>query len=293
MIRDRIKNLVIGAVGDKSLHHHWLNGKRNYDLFLIYFGDGQGYEGEGEYYKRAKGYKFHLLQDLLNERPELFDYKYIWLPDDDLYATPEEINRIFWFMRKHRLELAQPSIMGHYGVDITLHQKGSLLRFTNWIEIMCPCFSSSALKTCMKTFKENETGWSIETIWNVLLGHPRDKIAIIDDIIVTHTRPVLTGDTHNKHADPLKRALDEANEVYYRYGLDREMEKDIKYGTPTGGEVYCTVVYSQIKKPMEDGIPRQDRCWPHVKPFTDWLKTIGAQPESSCKTANPDATASG
>ena len=262
MIRDRIKNLVIGAVGDKSLHHHWLNGKRNYDLFLIYFGDGQGYEGEGEYYKRAKGYKFHLIQDVLAENPDLLKYDYIWLPDDDIYATPKEINKLFRMMQEYDLYLAQPSIVGWYGVDITLHQKGSVLRYTNWVEIMCPCFSGMALDICKSVFKENKTGWSIETIWNVLLDHPRDKIAIIDDIIVAHTRRVLKGETHKDRADPLLEAMQEANEVYYKWKLDREMEKDLKHGTPVNGEIYCAVVYNQIKKPMEEPIKREERCWP-------------------------------
>lgn len=267
---DRKKNLVIGAVGDRSLHRHWLRWNPNFDLFLLYYGDKEGYENESKYYKRSKGYKFHLIQDALNDNPWIYDYEYIWLPDDDIYTTSATVNRLFNMMREYKLDLAQPSIMGWYGSDITLHQKGSLLRYTNWVEIMCPCFSSEALRKCQGTFKENKCGWSIETIWNRLLDHPKDKIAIIDDLIVIHTRAVLTGDTHSSRQDPLTEALKEAREVYDKWGLAGEMSRDLGKGQGYGGEIYCAVTYSQIFKGMEGSVARWQRFWP---PLED-LKSI-------------------
>lgn len=292
----RKDNLVIGAVGDRSLHRYWLGDDADYDVYLIYFGDGEGYAGETKYHKKAKGFKYHLIKDVLDENPWIYDYKYVFLPDDDIYVTPVSVNRLFAMMADYNLELAQPSIMGWYGVEITLHQSNSLLRYTNWVEIMCPCFSSEALHKCQRVFKENNCGWSIETIWNVLLEHPRDKIAIIDDIVALHTRPVLTGDTHSRHEDPLNVALREAEEVYYKWALDKEMEKDAKVGQTTGGEIYCSVVYRQIKKPMEGGIPKQERFWPPC-PFLESqmaaITSTNGQPILPCNIANPSASVSG
>lgn len=262
------KNLVIAAVGDRSRHREWLGGK-TYDTYLIYFGDKeQGCKGEARFHKFAKGYKYHLIKDVLDSESFIENYEYVWLPDDDLLTRGPDIDKLFQFMKEYDLWVAQPSIMGWYGVDITLHQKGSLVRFTNWVEIMCPCFSQAALQTCKKVFKENKTGWSIETIWNVLLGHPRDKIAIIDDIVVFHSRPVLTGDTHKDRADPLKEAMAEAEAVYEKWKLGPEMRADTEHGQRVDSEVWCAVVYKQIMKEMEEGIPKQERFWPPC----DWLK---------------------
>ena len=256
MIKLNKKNLIISTVGDNSLHRRWLSNSASYDVALIYYGDSVGYEGESKYYYKSKGFKYHLIKDFLENNPILYSYDYVWLPDDDIQADPEDIEKLFRMMADYDLWVAQPSIIGYYGVKITLHQLGSLIRFTNWVEIMCPCFNSKALKICQKVFKENETGWSIETIWNELIGHPKDKIAIIDDIVVVHTRPV--GGNYR-----LEKALKEANEVYYKWKLDKEMEKDIEYGSQTGGDIYCSVIYKQFFKEMEDGIEKSERCWPN------------------------------
>jgi hypothetical protein len=280
MFPNQKKNLIISAVGDQSLHRHWISPDKNYDICLIHFGENNSYEKEVEYCRRAKGYKYHLIYDMLYDNDWLFEYEYIWLPDDDIYLEPIQINRLFEMMNDYKLELAQPSIMGWYGVEITLHQPGTILRFTNWVEIMCPCFSSSALRECRSVFKENKCGWSIESIWNVLLGHPQDKIAIIDDIVAIHTRPVLTGETHKGRQDPLEEATKEANEVYYKWNLDKEMYKDLKHGTATGGEIFCSVVYRSVRKPMEGGIPKEKRFWP-PSPFLE--KTIANITTSSDK----------
>lgn len=260
MLKYQNKNLVIGCVGDSSLHHHWIKNSK-FDLYLVYFGDDKDYSKDAKYYKKEKGYKYHLIFDLLKENQNIFDYEYIWLPDDDILIDGESIDKLFLFMKKYELWLAQPSIVGWYGVDITLHQKGTILRYTNWIEIMCPCFSGESLKKCHSVFKENKTGWSIETIWNVLLGHPRNKIAIIDDIVAIHTRPVLTGETHNKRENPLKEAMEEAILVYNKWNLEKEVKSDVPFGTIIESEIYCAVEYGRIKKPMEKNIPKEKRYW--------------------------------
>lgn len=254
------KNLVMSTVGDKSLHRFWSKSS-NFDTYLIYFGDNDLFKNESKFYKKAKGYKFHLIKDALEEMPELFDYDYIWLPDDDVGTNVENITRIFSIMQEYNLQIAQPSIMGYYGVDLTLNQKNSLIRFTNWVEIMCPCFSSSALKKCKKSFKENNCGWGIECIWNQLLGCPRDKIAIIDDVIVFHTRPVLTGETYKNIDRPFEFGISEANLVYKKWNIEQDINNNKKFGHLIEGEVQATL-YKQIFKEMEKGIPKNQRVWP-------------------------------
>ena len=61
--------------------------------------------------------------------------------------------------------------------------------------------SRNALRTCLSTFDENKTGWSLDAVWNVLLNHPKNEIAIIDDVIAIHTRPVFGGDIYNELPD--------------------------------------------------------------------------------------------
>jgi hypothetical protein len=282
-----IRNLVMSAVGDNSLHRYWSkHNEWKYHKFMMYFGDGAGYEEEATYHQKAKGYKYHLMEkavQYLLKNNLLDQYDYVWMPDDDIYLEEQDVLRLFNYMKNYDLAIAQPSILGWYGVDMTLHQKGSLLRYTNWVEIMCPCFSVPALKLCLDTFCENDCGWGIETLWNIRLGHPTDKIAIIDDVAAFHTRPVFKGETYKDKDSPvgfsrtkplLEDALDQAKKVYDKYNVSEEVEKDLINGEPTNGEVYGSVVYKQIKKEMEFDIEKPDRFWPPCDSMENYLSEI-------------------
>jgi hypothetical protein len=241
------KNLVISTVGDNSLHKQWCVSNL-FDTYLIYYGDKEGYSGETKYYKKSKGFKYHLIKDALDESNFWKNYEYIWLPDDDLKIYTKSVEKLFKLMQFYNLDLAQPSIMGHHGTWITLHQLGSIIRFTNWVEIMCPCFSVEALSVCKKTFKENNCGWGIEGIWNVLLNHPQNKIGIIDEVIAIHTRPVLTGDTYINQKDPLKFAQKEGCKVFKKWNLEQEFKKDLLKGSALDCDIFGVVEYSKINK---------------------------------------------
>jgi hypothetical protein len=50
------------------------------------------------------------------------------------------------------------------------------------------------------------------------------------------------------------------------------MKKDLMFGEPTNGEVYCSVTYKQIKKEMEFDVKKPDRFWPPCESLKDVLK---------------------
>lgn len=258
MLHYKTKNLVISAVGDRSLHRRW--GRGNFDLCLIYYGDGGGYPHESEYYYERKGSKYHLIQDVLDKLP---DYHYYWFPDDDIYMEAVEINRLFQIMSNYKLLLGQPSLLGWYSVDVNVHHRGTLLRYTNFVEIMCPCFSKSALQICKPYFKENKTGWSYDALWNKLLGSPQQGIAIIDDVVAIHTRPVFGGDLYANQVgqgNPEAQALMEAKSLVKKYDLSANSEANTEYGELLDSEIYSLVQYSEIKQSRK--LPRHERFWP-------------------------------
>ena len=279
--KPRKENLVISTVGDQSLHFHWLpTVESNYDLALIYYGDGEGYTDEVALHIKRKGPKYHLLHDIIQERPEILDYKYIWMPDDDIALTSGQIHRMFKINTKYKLWISQPSIMGWYGLNVTLHHKECFMRFTNYVEIMCPCFESGTLKKCLGTFKENKTGWGIDHAWNKILNHPTDKIAIIDDIVAFHTRPVGGGDTYkNQTAGKMSGAQKENFAVYDKYNLGESSYEDLKNGRIVSTESFetryhNTVEYSRIYKQLEAGIDVSERLWPPTEIIQDICKAL-------------------
>jgi hypothetical protein len=190
------RNLVIVRAGDSSLHPEWLRGatQRSWDLLVSYFGDDPGRFRQQDVVRiDAKGAKWPALHGLLTERADLLrDYDYIWLPDDDISCRACDIDGLFAAMRRHDLLLGQPSLSGrsHFSFSITLHNPLTRLRWTNFVETMVPCFHRDLLTKCLPLLGRTVSGWGLDWVWPKEAGLAARRVAIIDAVTVTHTRPV-------------------------------------------------------------------------------------------------------
>ena len=190
------KNCVISAVGRNSLHRKWLEGEPRFDLHLIVYDDSmEKFRGDTAYVCHLKGYKLKVVYQYLSAHPELQGwYDYFFLPDDDILMDAATVNALFEAMRHYRLKIAQPALaMSYYSWPHTLRDKHCKLRYTNFVEMMVPCFSREALGKVLFTFNENETGWGTEAHWPLLVGAGLKDMAIIDEVGVVHTRPIQSG----------------------------------------------------------------------------------------------------
>lgn len=213
-------NLVIVPAGPASLHPDWLRSvtdeTRNWDLCVGWY-DAQPPEADMpcEYLAHLpKTRKFRLLYDLLHDGSPLWRYESIWLPDDDLLASGQGINLMFYLFRKFGMDLAQPSVLrvkGSYpNHAITIQRPDSDIRYEPFVEIMCPVFSRRALKICVGSMRDTESGYGLDHLWPALLGQPRTRMGIIDRVAVAHTRPV--GASYD-----VQRAIDEQTAVLRTY----------------------------------------------------------------------------
>ncbi|MBO9098772.1 MULTISPECIES: DUF707 domain-containing protein [unclassified Rhizobium] len=215
-------NLVVVPANSKSLHPRWFDGldaaTRSWDLCVGYYGaEDPVVESPFEYLAHLpKRKKFRLISDLFYEGSPLWGYDRVWLPDDDLLCDGDTVNRMFHLSRKHGLELAQPSLKQGPGCfpnhPITIQRPNSILRHEGFIEIMCPIFSKAALKICIGSMRDAESGYGLDHLWPAFLGRPANRMAIIDAVGVAHTRPL--GATYNVQA-----AVDEQAALFnsYRY----------------------------------------------------------------------------
>jgi hypothetical protein len=189
---------VFVRAGDDSLHPEWIRGDpaRTWDCFVSYYGREARSEFGGEYFARGGINKFQHLKALATEAPDLFSaYDYVWVADPDISVEPGDISRLFSIVRAHGVDLSQPSLTpnSHVSHRITLHNQNYRLRRTNFVEVMCPVFSRAVLKTCMSSFEATKSTWGLDYLWPALLG-ARARIAVIDEIQVSHTKAV---DTQN------------------------------------------------------------------------------------------------
>jgi hypothetical protein len=187
------KCCVIAAIGESSLHRKWINKSARFDLHLIVYDDSyEIFKSDSLYVTQAKGYKFTLIHDYLsNNQPIIDQYDYFFMPDDDILINTAGIHKLFRYMKKYNLDIAQPAVANsYYSHHQTLRFPGSKMRFTNFVEIMKPCFSKEALKKVLFTFNATKYGWGIDFHWGKIVEYRRMNMAIIDDIISEHTRPV-------------------------------------------------------------------------------------------------------
>jgi len=241
------KNLLIGCVGSTSLHQKWIAGDCNFDLMLVHYGDDDRYKDDGEYYIRAKGTKFNIIADIFDQIPN--GYEYVFIPDDDLHMTSIQIDRLFELAKEYKLKICQPSLVGYYSIPLNLNHPGSLLRYTDWVEIICPCFDRETFELCRNTFTHNKSCWGIDLLWGVVLGHPQDSIAVVDDVIAVHTRPCFWGDNYSnnnvhKPYNDLKKIIDENNLSWERQVYSTVAKKE-DYDQPSELRVYPCLEYTK------------------------------------------------
>jgi len=210
-----MKNLILAPANKDALIHEWLDKKedRTFDLWVTYYDDD--YNDEGEKFLKGyadkvfvkKGFKYPSAHGVITDFPEIFDYEYVWMPDDDILLNTHQINRMFEIFKEYDLWLGMPGIERGPGSHNTFmtqaRQPANLLRYIGFIEVQCPLFSSYALKKCWNTFNESQSGWGIDIVWPALLKRPLNKIAVIDEIGAKHTRPVGGGDLYKRlNVDP-------------------------------------------------------------------------------------------
>lgn len=218
-------NLIIVRAGDKSLHPRW-RGKGepgNFDLLVSYFGSTpERYRDACDFYHSMPGARWPAHHAVCSQN-EVFlgRYQRVAFACDDLDATLQSWNRLFDLCEWYDLDLAQPAVEGYVSWSITKPQAGCLLRYTNYVETMCPVFSRRALEKLRGSFAESVSGWGLDLLWSRALPYPEYKMAIIDSVRVVHTTPVRQGSLR-----PTLDALgidpaQEMNQLAARHGIDR------------------------------------------------------------------------
>jgi hypothetical protein len=191
----RKRFLVIVRAGDHSLHPRWTTSPatRSWDLVVSYYGrDPMRYRDVSAPRIDDEGAKWPGLHRLLCRERFWRDYDYIWLPDDDLAIDEDSVDALFATVAAHDLALAQPALSwsSFYSHPVTIRHPSFRLRYTDFVEIMAPCFSRGALEICVDTMSDSASGWGFDWTWPRQVGAALRRCAVIDTVLMTHTRPV-------------------------------------------------------------------------------------------------------
>jgi tetratricopeptide (TPR) repeat protein len=134
---------------------------------------------------RDRGQKWRLIKKHLTpEKVAAYDYVFMW--DDDILPVNFDPVEFVSILRRNRLDIAQASLTADsYSFHpITVAHPNAVGRLTNFVEIMCPVYSSKIWPSIYPYIEPdiNELGWGYDLI-------PLGRKAIVDCMTVRHTRP--------------------------------------------------------------------------------------------------------
>lgn len=193
--------LVIATVANDGFYNHFSidphsgNSSNVFDLIKVNF-NPDGFDRENvtdpykAWYHEDVGFKHHIYKCLIETRGLLDRYDWIWMPDYDVHLEQEEIERMFRIAQDYNLNICQPSLThdSYHSFPLVLNDPTKFMRYTNYVEIMCPLFKTEALRKVMWTFTINYSGWAQDFLWARDLNY--ERLAIIDDVQAKHVKPV-------------------------------------------------------------------------------------------------------
>ena len=183
----RSTNLVFTSAGNRSNLRGWLQGRRDFDLWTVYYGDQPGmFQDVSDYYLGRKGSKFQNLHYCYEQWPEvLARYDAIMVMDDDIEIGAKGITRLFEIRRELDLWALQPAfrLSGKVSWPITAVQPTAKLRYTNFVEMACPLFRRDKLDAFMRVYDRELVGYGTDWWFLHTLGPDIDnRVAVVDEV---------------------------------------------------------------------------------------------------------------
>lgn len=197
------KNLVFTSAGNNtSFDTLWTNYNRNYDIWVVYYGDDDNrynqYKNKVNKIWKRKGSKFQNFNYIYtNYYNELLNYDRFFIVDDDIIIKTDDINKLFDISIKYNLFICQPAFLPESKIShhITKVRNNNILRYTNFVEVNTPVFSKEALIKFMKYYDDILIGWGIDYLYIWANGRElTDKYAIIDSITCINPHDNIKGD---------------------------------------------------------------------------------------------------
>ena len=228
--------LVFTSAGDHSNVRRWVVGRRNFDLWITYYGDRPGALSDvADLYNCRRGSKFQNLQYAYHTWPQLMhDYEAVFVMDDDILIGAEDINRLFELRAELDLWLLQPAFSpwGKVSHPITRVVRTARLRYTNFVENTCPLFREDKLRAFVEVYDPMLVGWGIDWWFLEVLGvNLENKVAVVDEIVCVNPHDVTKGGGQREidRLQPAEKRKAAWETVKQKYGIRSEERGQAEY----------------------------------------------------------------
>ena len=199
-----MKNLVFTSAGKREFRDkdnkpllnnnpidEWTKGLKDFDLVTYCYDDSEIGKNKSNLWVYKPGFtKYQNFWHYATLYPEhLEQYDYVWVVDDDMFMSTEDINKMFQMMEDYNLDLAQPSISvdGMNYIRIFQHHSKYILRYTDYIECCAMLLSKRGLDKVKSTFSETITGWGWDAlVSDMIFEEGQNNVAILDAVQAYH-----------------------------------------------------------------------------------------------------------
>lgn len=187
------KNCIFTSAGRHNNASQWLTTEnRSWDLITAYYGDDDDMyhhlAEKSDIFFTRKGSKFQNIHSFFHDHPECFaGYDYVWVMDDDLQISPEDIEKSFDTALRYDFWVCQPGfdVNGKISHAVTKHNSSTVVRIVDFVEVTCPLFRTDKLVEFLKKYDGSLVGWGIDYWYShVLQSKVFYKFGIIDTVII-------------------------------------------------------------------------------------------------------------
>lgn len=187
-----MKNLVYISAGDNSEIGRWIKDKKDFDLFVTYYGDNEfKFKNDVDFYNKRKGSKFQNLYYLYKDNPNILSqYDAVFVLDDDIKISTENINKLFKIREERDLWLLSPTFFwGRVSHFITYSSFFSSFRYVSFLEMNTPIFRREKLEDFLNVYDPELVGWGCDYWFLDVIGNDKEKnkIGISDDVVVINS----------------------------------------------------------------------------------------------------------
>ena len=218
--RDKDNNPIEGNPIDS-----WTKGLKDFDVVTYCYDDSEIGKNKSDLWIKRKGTKYQNFYHYATTNPNHYNqYDYIWVVDDDMFMSTEDINKMFQMMEDYNLDLGQPSFSSegvHY-IRILVNDPNYFLRYTTYVECSAMILSRRGLEKVLHTFDETITGYAWDTLVSNMINDGKNS-AVFDSIQAYHAPSLSTIDrvmTRSLHRIEGKNLLEKYNKMNIWGGRD-------------------------------------------------------------------------
>lgn len=128
--------------------------------------------------------------DRILRRLDLARYRWAFFPDDDLEYGDGFAERFLGLLEAHDVALAQPALTpdSYHTYPICVRRPDCLLRLTNFVEVMAPCFRRDALELLRATLdaETSPMGYGFDLHWPYACERHGLRMAVVDETPIAH-----------------------------------------------------------------------------------------------------------